>query len=91
MTGLDRKVAIVTGGGSGLGAAIAKRLATNGVRVMVPGHPIWRAELRDRQHGVHPRNGRRHRQQCVHRCKHGVAGLTRNAGCYLVDGGYTAV
>jgi NAD(P)-dependent dehydrogenase (short-subunit alcohol dehydrogenase family) len=35
MTGLQGKVAIVTGGGSGLGEAIAKRLATNGVKVVV--------------------------------------------------------
>lgn len=35
MNGLNGKVAIVTGGGSGLGEAIAKRLATNGVKVVV--------------------------------------------------------
>lgn len=35
MTGLNGKVAIVTGGGSGLGEAIAKRLAANGVKVVV--------------------------------------------------------
>jgi NAD(P)-dependent dehydrogenase (short-subunit alcohol dehydrogenase family) len=35
MKGLDGKVAIVTGGGSGLGEAIAKRLAASGVKVVV--------------------------------------------------------
>ena len=35
MTGLKDRVAIVTGGGSGLGEAIAKRLAKNGVKVVV--------------------------------------------------------
>jgi len=35
MKGLSGKVAIVTGGGSGLGEAIAKRLATEGVKVVI--------------------------------------------------------
>ena len=35
MKGLDGKVAIVTGGGSGLGEAIVKLLAANGVKVVV--------------------------------------------------------
>jgi NAD(P)-dependent dehydrogenase (short-subunit alcohol dehydrogenase family) len=35
MKGLNGKVAIVTGGGSGLGEAIAKRLASSGVKVVV--------------------------------------------------------
>ena len=35
MTGFKDKVALVTGGGSGLGEAISKRLASNGVKVVV--------------------------------------------------------
>ena len=35
MDGFDGKIAIVTGGGSGLGEAIAKRLATSNVKVVV--------------------------------------------------------
>src|SRR5688500_7516734 len=35
MTGMKDKVAIVTGGGSGIGEAIAKRLAQHGVKVVV--------------------------------------------------------
>jgi NAD(P)-dependent dehydrogenase (short-subunit alcohol dehydrogenase family) len=35
MRGLDGKIAIVTGGGSGLGEAIAKALASKGVKVVV--------------------------------------------------------
>jgi NAD(P)-dependent dehydrogenase (short-subunit alcohol dehydrogenase family) len=35
MTSMNGRVAIITGGGSGLGEAIAKRLANNGVKVIV--------------------------------------------------------
>lgn len=42
MTRLDGKVALVTGGGTGIGAAIARRLVTDGARVCVAGR---RAEL----------------------------------------------
>jgi NAD(P)-dependent dehydrogenase (short-subunit alcohol dehydrogenase family) len=44
MKGLSGKVAIVTGGGSGLGEAIAKRLATEDVRVIVSDIDLRRAE-----------------------------------------------
>jgi NAD(P)-dependent dehydrogenase (short-subunit alcohol dehydrogenase family) len=44
MKGLSGKVAIVTGGGSGLGEAIAKRLATEDVRVIVSDINLKRAE-----------------------------------------------
>jgi NAD(P)-dependent dehydrogenase (short-subunit alcohol dehydrogenase family) len=44
MTGLNGKVAIVTGGGSGLGEAIAKRLAGNGVKVVVSDIKLQSAE-----------------------------------------------
>jgi NADP-dependent 3-hydroxy acid dehydrogenase YdfG len=44
MTGLNGKVAIVTGGGSGLGEAIAKRLAKQGVKVLVSDINISGAE-----------------------------------------------
>jgi NAD(P)-dependent dehydrogenase (short-subunit alcohol dehydrogenase family) len=44
MTGLRGKVALVTGGGSGLGAAIAKRLAGQGVKVVVSDINVTSAE-----------------------------------------------
>lgn len=44
MKGLDGKVAIVTGGGSGLGEAIAKRLANAGTKVVVTDIKLEAAE-----------------------------------------------
>lgn len=44
MTGLDGKVAIVTGGGSGLGEAIAKALAHRGVKVVLSDINVKAAE-----------------------------------------------
>ena len=44
MNGLDGKVAIVTGGGSGLGEAIARRLATHGVKVVISDINLQEAE-----------------------------------------------
>jgi nucleoside-diphosphate-sugar epimerase len=44
MTGLKGKIAIVTGGGSGLGEAIAKRLAGHGVKVVVSDIKVESAE-----------------------------------------------
>ena len=35
MSGLDRRVAVITGGGSGIGAATAHRLSREGVRVVI--------------------------------------------------------
>lgn len=44
MKGLDGKVALVTGGGSGLGEAIARLLAASGVKVVVSDINLERAE-----------------------------------------------
>ena len=44
MTGLNGKVAIVTGGGSGLGEAIGKALAKRGVKVVLSDIKVKGAE-----------------------------------------------
>jgi len=42
--GLENKVALVTGSASGIGEAIARRLASEGARVVIHGHPRQQAE-----------------------------------------------
>lgn len=44
MAGMDAKVAIVTGGGSGLGEAIGKALARRGVKVVLSDIAVKGAE-----------------------------------------------
>ena len=44
MRGMSGKVAIVTGGGSGLGEAISKQLATEGVKVVLSDIDLKSAE-----------------------------------------------
>ena len=42
--GLNHKVALVTGSASGIGEAIARRLASEGARVVIHGHPRQQAD-----------------------------------------------